>query len=41
MPCLDDAGGALEGRYLMLVEGRSGERAGTQDREEKRLGWTQ
>jgi hypothetical protein len=31
MPCLDDAGGALEGRYLMLVQGRSDERAGTQD----------
>jgi hypothetical protein len=31
MPCLDDAGGALKGRNLMLVEGRSDERVGTQD----------
>jgi hypothetical protein len=41
LPYFDDAGGALEWGNPTLIDGRSDERAGTQDRETKRQGWTQ
>jgi hypothetical protein len=40
MPSFDDAGSALEWSNPTLIDGRSAERAGTQDPGAKEAGWT-